>query len=152
MQSLVDALVLALSHSINMRSSNSPPGAVAFTVALRFFCLGAPPFVVGFVAVGEFAPSSAFRFFPLTGLPARLPLGTGLVARLCGAGLLARLASGLAPRLVGPVFSFGLGLVARFARTECPPRLGLTGDVARTSEESGPAGCWLLDELAGTCD
>lgn len=71
----------------------------------------------------------------IVGLPERLPAAPvfGLAARLFVTGLVARLFKGLLPRLILFVFIFGiLGLVARFATIECPPRGGETdGEVAR---------------------
>lgn len=137
MQSRVIALGVSRSH----RSSNPgvsvvpggtvppPPEApapdgVAGVPPLRFFGLGGPlvldpPLPAPLVEAPP--PSSALRF-PLS-LDSPAP---GDVGDMAGTGLPARLpASGLVARL--PVFSFcapgGRGDVARFATTECPPRL-----------------------------
>lgn len=116
------------------------PGGSAF----RFFGFGT---VLPLGALGDDRPctksSVALRLLVdfcafglgIVGLPERLPAAPafGLAARLFVTGLVARLFKGLLPRLMLVVFGFGiLGLVARFATTECPPRGGeADGEVAR---------------------
>jgi hypothetical protein len=103
------------------------------------------------------APGSsvAFRFLFDFWAGEPEPEATGLAARLPPAGLVARLdgppfcppLKGLLPWLAPFVFTLcGLGLVARLATTEWPPRLGAEGDVARE-----PAADATLD-CAGTLD
>lgn len=125
MQSRVDAFGVFLSHSITIASSSSP---VTVACALRFFGFpGAAPssafrLLFGFpFAGGDVTPLA--EEVAAGGLSAR-PAGGGLPAP--ATGLVARLpvASGLLARLEPFAFSFGifaLGLVARIATTECPP-------------------------------
>jgi hypothetical protein len=99
--------------------------------------------------------SVAFRFLFGFCVGAAEPDAPGLAARLPAEGLVARLdgppfcppLKGLLPRLAPFALPLcGLGLVARLATTECPPRLGAAGDVARE-----PAADATLDR-AGTLD
>jgi hypothetical protein len=99
-------------------------------LALRFFAFGGAFWPFGDVGEGEPASSVAFLFF-CTPLGPVAPPATGLVARLFVTGLVARLPSGLFARLAPFVFLGTLGLVALFATTECPPKLGdRAGEVA----------------------
>lgn len=148
MQSLVEAFGVFLNQSMTILSSNSPTGTTAALLAplgpLRFFGFGAAGTPLTFVE-GPAGSSVAFRllfgfweFVGLwtTGLPARLPpLAIGLVAR--GPAVELPPLRGLFPRLTLFCLSFGaLGLVARFATMEWPPRPDAgTGDVARGVEE-----------------
>lgn len=95
-------------------------------------------------------------------MPALDPLATGLVALLVlvgAGGLPARLAvaSGLDARLPMAAFCFGiLGLVARCATIECPPKAAMgTGDSFRDAVPDG-AGItrWgvLFSAGAGVCE
>lgn len=132
MHSRVDALGVARSHSMTMRSSSSAPGG---SCALRFFRRGTLP---GTPPAAPAEPSSvalrlrAFAPPDADGAGGGLP-AVGLVARLAGGDAPLGLASGLPARLGMAVFSLGIfGLVARLATTEWPPCPGAgAGDVGR---------------------
>jgi hypothetical protein len=142
MQSRVVAFGVFLNHSITILSSSSPTGAAAPLCPLRFFAFGGAPCPWPFGDVGEGDPAAnssvAFLFF----CDPFVPEATGLVARLFAIGLVARLAKGLFPRLAPLAFCLGaLGLVARFATTECPPSPGeRAGEVALESAFGPPVG------------
>ena len=133
MQSFVVAPGVFLSHSTTAFASTGGPsvGAIDF----RFFDEDPPGDCA--LALGS---SAAFRFLPDFCAGVVEPDATGLAGRLAAVGLVARLdgppfcplLKGLLPRLAPFVFPLGgLGLVARLATMEWPPRLGVEGDVAR---------------------
>lgn len=82
--------------------------------------------------IGDVGESSALRLLFLNSPLLVGEVASGLVALLVGVGLLARLPDGDVPRLPGILLFGTFGLVARFATSECPPRLGeAAGELAR---------------------
>lgn len=119
MQSRVVALGVSRNHSMSIFSSNSPSGAGPVGRGFRFLGLGPlTPLAVLLAAAPE--TSSALRLFMGFGIVGEpLAPAPGLVGKgIPLSGLLARLT--LADLVLGP-----LGLVARLATTECPPKLGI---------------------------
>ena len=137
-------------------SSNSPSGAGPVGNGFRFLGFGAlVPLIAPLVGPAP-ETSSTLRLFAgfgiaFVGEPTNplLPPAGGLVARVPATGLVARLPpgtplSGLFPLLTLADLVFGpLGLVARLATTECPPKLDIgAGEAARdpTAEPSAVGG------------